>query len=342
MPRRGLSGADEAAFALLEPDGATPQKARRQQEKVSAQKTKIAGAFCGIFVLFIVGSHHSSKAAHVAGGTNTVSEVRTPAPTTHASAAAATGNEDVIVVNPKATVGAVSRLAASSSAVVHTALKGNAGENDEDVIVVNPARAVATTGGVASQIGSNFVSHHEDHGDGAPAVVRHIAQGEDQEDHPPPPPPPSRSFMQWLGFSRKRQMVQGTTPPHDSLEVARMMATLEREVKSGRPFAPGEMGLRLAEIEELERAAIDSEQKKRDEATKLRLEEEVRLAAEKMGDHISQHLAEAEELMSTHGLRHPVSRHQEARRTPRRRGRGRQLARVPMLAQQLAQQLAQP
>jgi hypothetical protein len=307
MPRRGLSGADEAAFALLEPDGATPQKARRQQEKVSAQKTKIAGAFCGIFVLFIVGSHHSSKAAHVAGGTNTVSEVRTPAPTTHASAAAATGNEDVIVVNPKATVGAVSRLAASSSAVVHTAVKGNAGENDEDVIVVNPARAVATTGGVASQIGSNFVSHHEDHGDGAPAVVRHIAQGEDQEDHPPPPPPPSRSFMQWLGFSRKRQMVQGTTPPHDSLEVARMMATLEREVKSGRPFAPGEMGLRLAEIEELERAAIDSKQKKRDEATKLRLEEEVRLAAEKMGDHISQHLAEAEELMSTHGLRHPVS-----------------------------------
>ena len=64
--------------------------------------------------------------------------------------------------------------------------------------------------------------------------------------------------MQWLGFTQKREMMRsqgiGTTPPHDSLQVARMMAALEREVKSGRPFAPGEMGMRLAEIEELERA----------------------------------------------------------------------------------------
>ena len=186
---------------------------------------------------------------------------------------------------------------------------------DDDIVVVDAANAVPVqTGGGGGGSGdgngqrAGFISHVATP-EGAPAVVRHVAQGEDQMD-PSPPPPPPRSIMQWLGFTRKRARAQTARtiaggPSGDSMQVARAIAALEKEVKSGKSWRPGEMGMRLAEIEAMERAEVDGAQKRKDEIAKARLEEEVRAAAEKMGDKVSAHLAETEELMSSHGLRHP-------------------------------------
>ena len=89
MPRRGWNAADEAQFALLEPDGASPAKARRARgggTSAASQKQKMYAAFGGIVILFIVGTHQSGHAQHA------VSAAHIPA-----SHVAAASDADVVV-----------------------------------------------------------------------------------------------------------------------------------------------------------------------------------------------------------------------------------------------------
>ena len=288
MPRRNpFNEADEASFALLEPDGTTPQKAKRQQAAATQKKGMVVGVLGCIFLLFVLRPRPEATVT-----------IR-PAPTyASPTSSAAASSDDVVVVSTSTPV----PKAAAEPAVTKEKLGG-----DEDVVVVNTKAATAVDPGISSSSSgskSSFVSFkHETEGT---AVVRHVAQGDDQDDAtssppPPPPPPSSRGMLGWLlNFKAKR--AQGSAKA--SLNVARMIADLELEVKSSKVWAPGEMGLRLAEIERLERDEKDGKQKERDALAKAHLEEHVRAAADKMGDVVSQHLAEVEQLLTEHGPHH--------------------------------------
>jgi len=127
-------------------------------------------------------------------------------------------------------------------------------------------------------------------------VIRHVSGGDDNFD----PPPPSRSISRFFSWIRGRDRKKGS-----SGRVAGLISKLKKEIDDGAPFGPSEMGQRLAEIEQLERAEADGEQKRKDGEAKKKLEELVRRKAKERHDEVSEKVAAVEALMTKHGPKHP-------------------------------------
>ena len=306
MASRGKwSAADEASFALLEPDGVSPLKARRYH-KSSNSRALIVFAIMGIFILFFLRPKQPSTSMGVPAAAPpsidnvvAVAEYRAQRVGESSSngggggsikSSSSSSDDEVVVVNPQRAVAtSVANFQAANQARQadsrEAAFTGRAAQSSEpDVIIVQPAKATAVaTASSRGEAKTSFVSFKVDAAsDGAgPAVVRHVAQGDDQDDPSPPPPPPppfpriSAWKSQWMTFQKSRSNRRDPSKP-DSAAVARMIYQLDKEVRERRVFEPGEMGLRLAEIESLEREEANGAQKRTDDAAKARLEETVR------------------------------------------------------------------
>ena len=308
-PRRSsMTQDDEAKFALLEPDGVSPERRRRMREQLagsSQRKGMIVMIFGFIGLLYLAYPRQAVVAAAAYAPSAAVK------PTSSSSSSKEDANRgdlgDTVVVSKAAlSTAEIMKSSSSSDDSDDTVVVGNkknsankASSADPDVIIA-PTVAVSTSkANLQRAAAANPTETKNEIGvtlQGDVVVTRHVAGGDDNFDPPPPPPPAAFSrFFSWLGHRRHRKT---------GGSIGRMIAKLQKEISDGKPFATGELGQRLAEIEQLERAEVAGAQKRKDEAAKRVLEDQVKEAAKARHDEVSEKIAIVEGLMSRHGPRH--------------------------------------
>ena len=284
--RKGLTQEDEAKFALLEPDGVSPMKRRQMaahQGKVSQFKGGLVLAFGLIFLLYLAYPRPSAKNAFVAAAEDRK----------RSSATVSRGESDDIIIPSRATVtGTTLDFRSATSAIADS---GDLG----DTVVVGKS-IISNTADDESLLTRPAVIDDSSASNGeGPSVIRHVAGGDENIDYPPPPPPaPSRGVFRFLNWLRGRK-TQGTG------RVAALISKLKQEIADGTHFEPGVMGQRLVEIERLERAEAEGEQKRKDAVATAQLEQQVKAAAAQRHDAVSEKMANIESLMTKYGGKHP-------------------------------------
>ena len=285
MHRNRLNPDDEAKFALLEPDGVSPLKARRaqmMQDEASRKKGLIVLAFTVPLALFMM----------------------RPSPGLNSTAWVAAAGSTGMVSNMAAGAGA--RSSSSSSSTVSTRLAGAMADLGDTVIIDKRVATKTQTDALESAptVRGDVMSSVTDDVPGEVVVTRRVVGAEDLSSPPPPPTPSTEAagFLSWLLQRRRAGKGSDGQSPE---EAQRLIKELHAKVGDGYKFASGEMAQELARIERLERREPDGAQKQRDAAATARLEAEVRTRAQQMNDPVSEKLAAVEALMSKHGAQHP-------------------------------------
>ena len=206
MSSRGkFSASDEAKFALLEPDGTSGRR-----KKPSATVTQTRG--CIVLVFLVIG----------------LLLLWRPSPsssTTYVAPSSVLTSDDVVV--NAAAVSTASTDAGGSAAGSSAAGSKAANSVQDDVVTPSKAAAVA----VEPQQASKDLPDDDDE----PPAQRSTRA----------PSPDRQSWAEYLGFVRKKAKTykaKGKVPPSS---VMNKMKALEKEIKSGKSFEEGELGMRV-------------------------------------------------------------------------------------------------
>ena len=220
MPSGSLSNADEAKFALLEPDGVSPlkrQRQRAQQATVSQRKGCIMLAFALIGLLYLA---YPRAVQATADGVVVDSSSISSSSSSASTAKDASSSEDIVIVPTGA---ASSTTLAPSGGAASSATPGDLG--DTVVVSREPTPTRSAPAEASTRSGTPEVLSTSTNADDV-AVIRHVAGGDENVADVSPPPPPSRGLARFFGWLRGRRAA-----PPASTRVSKLIAKLHQEVR---------------------------------------------------------------------------------------------------------------